>query len=76
MKENDAVLVDLKDQILRILNAFLKAGLNLERDVYPRMKYKGMYMPEFMNAPGAGNKARPNGALQQQDPAVDATAAL
>ena len=29
------------------MQAFIKAGTNLERDIYPKMKYKGMYMPQF-----------------------------
>jgi len=27
----------------------MKAGTNLEKEVYPKMKYKGLYMPEFAN---------------------------
>ena len=49
IKENEGVINNFKDQIIRIMNAFLKAGTNVDRDVYPKMKYKGLYMPEFQN---------------------------
>jgi hypothetical protein len=29
------------------MNAFIKAGTNLEKEIYPSLKYKGLYMPEF-----------------------------
>ena len=29
------------------MNAFMNAGSNIDRDIYPRLKYKGLYMPEF-----------------------------
>jgi len=45
VKNNDRVLGRFKDQSLRIVGAFIKAGANLERDVYPYMKYKALYMP-------------------------------
>ena len=47
VKNNDRVLGRFKDQSLRIVGAFIKAGANLERDVYPYMKYKALYMPQF-----------------------------
>ena len=25
----------------------MKAGTNLEKEIYPSLKYKGLYMPEF-----------------------------
>ena len=28
------------------MNAFLKAGTDLDRDIYPKMKYRKLYMPE------------------------------
>lgn len=49
IKENEGLINNFKDQIIRIMNAFLKAGTNVDRDVYPKMKYKGLYMPEFQN---------------------------
>ena len=47
--ENQDVILNLKNQMLRILNAFMKAGTNLEKEIYPKLKYKGLYMPEFAN---------------------------
>lgn len=43
-KENDDIILNSKDQIIRIMNAFIKAGTNIERDIYPKMKYRSMYM--------------------------------
>jgi len=45
--ENEDVILNLKNQMLRMLNAFMKAGTNLEKEIYPKLKYKGLYMPEF-----------------------------
>ena len=34
----------LKDQIIKIMNAIIKAGTDIERDIYPKMKYRALYM--------------------------------
>ena len=47
IKENQDLILDKKNQLLKILNAFMKAGIDLSKEVYPRMKYKGLYLPEF-----------------------------
>jgi hypothetical protein len=49
IKENQDVILDKKNQLLKIINAFMKAGTDLSKEVYPRMKYKGLYLPEFEN---------------------------
>ena len=49
IKENEDLILDKKNQLLKILNAFMKAGTDLSKEVYPRMKYKGLYLPEFQN---------------------------
>ena len=43
-KENDDIILNSKDQIIRMMNAFIKAGTNIERDIYPKMKYRALYM--------------------------------
>ena len=47
IKENQDLILDKKNQLLKILNAFMKAGIDLSKEVYPRMRYKGLYLPEF-----------------------------
>ena len=47
VKENEDLILDKKNQLLKILNAFMKAGTDLSKEVYPRMKFKGLYLPEF-----------------------------
>ena len=49
IKENQDLILDKKNQLLKILNAFMKAGTDLSKEVYPRMKFKGLYLPEFEN---------------------------
>ena len=33
-----------KQTIIKIITSFLKAGTNVERDIYPKMKYRSLYM--------------------------------
>ena len=47
VKENEDLILDKKNQLLKIINAFMKAGTDLSKEVYPRMKFKGLYLPEF-----------------------------
>jgi hypothetical protein len=47
IKENEDLVLDKKNQVIKICNAFMKAGINLELDVYPKLKYKSLYLPEF-----------------------------
>jgi hypothetical protein len=42
---------------MRILSAFLKAGTNLGRDIYPKLKNKALYLPEFQDHHSAFNMA-------------------
>lgn len=37
IKENEGVIIGLKEQLLRIMNAFIKAGTNIERDIFPKL---------------------------------------
>ena len=39
VKENEEVITDKKGEVLKILTAFMKAGTDIERDIYPKMKY-------------------------------------
>ena len=45
IKNNNQILKRFKDQSFRIVSAFVKAGANLEKDIYPLMKHKALYMP-------------------------------
>lgn len=47
IKENAELVCDKKNTVIRILNAFIKAGSNLDRDVFPKLKYKSEYIPGF-----------------------------
>ena len=47
VKENEEVIDTKKNMVIKILNAFLKAGSNLDRDVFPKLKYKHEYIPGF-----------------------------
>ena len=47
IKENAELICNKKNQVIRILNAFIKAGSNLDRDVFPKLKYKSEYIPGF-----------------------------
>ena len=42
--ENDGVIIKQKDTIIKILTQFLKVGTNLEKEIYPKMKYRSLYM--------------------------------
>ena len=33
-----------KDDVIKIINAFMKAGTNLDTDVFPKMLHKNLYM--------------------------------
>lgn len=46
IKENNDIIIRTKDEIWRILSAFLKAGMNLDKDVYPKLKHKDLYLDE------------------------------
>jgi len=47
IKENEDLICDKKNEVVKILQAFVKAGTNLDRDVLPKMKYRALYIPEF-----------------------------
>lgn len=40
ISENQALIVKTKDELLKILNAFLKSGIDLDIEVYPALQYK------------------------------------
>ena len=47
ISENADIILNKKNQVIKILNAFIKAGSNLDRDVFPKLKYKHEYIPGF-----------------------------
>ena len=47
IKENEDLILNKKNEIIKIISAFIKAGSNIERDVFPKMKYRSYYMPGF-----------------------------
>ncbi len=47
IQENEKIIVRTKDEILRILNAFMQAGIDLDKEnVMAKMVHRGLYMPE------------------------------
>ena len=47
IKENADLVCTKKDTVIRILNAFMKAGTNLDKEVFPRMQHRSSYIPGF-----------------------------
>lgn len=46
IKENNEIIEKSKEEIHKILNAFLKSGINLDKEVMPKLKYKSLYLNE------------------------------
>ena len=53
IQENDALIIRTKDEILRILNAFMQAGVDLDKEnVLSKMTHRALYMlPEGDDIP-------------------------
>ncbi len=52
LEENDRIIVRTKDEILRILNAFLQAGVDLDKEnVLSKMINRHLYMPSDIDEP-------------------------
>ena len=49
IKENEDLILDKKNEIIKIITAFIKAGTNVQKEVYSKMIYKSYYMPGFTN---------------------------
>ena len=47
IKENEDLILDKKNEVIKIVSAFIKAGTNINKEVYPKMIYKSYYMPGF-----------------------------
>ena len=47
LRENYKIIKRVKKDIFKILKAFLKAKINLNKKVYPKLKYKDLYRYEF-----------------------------
>ena len=46
MEENESIIMRTKDEILRILNAFLAAGIDIDKEnVLSGMQHRALYMP-------------------------------
>ena len=46
VEENESIIMRTKDEILRILNAFLAAGIDIDREnVLSGMQHRALYMP-------------------------------
>ena len=46
IKENYEIIMRTKDDVIKIINAFLKSGINLQKEVYPQLKYRSLYLDE------------------------------
>ena len=49
IKENEDLILDKKNEVIKIVSAFIKAGTNIQKEVYPKMIYKSYYMPGFQD---------------------------
>ena len=49
IKENEGIILRSKDEVLRILSAFLKAGIHIDKEgILTKMKHRHLYMPSDM----------------------------
>ncbi len=46
INENDEIIMRTKDEIYRILTAFLKSGINIDKEVFPVMPWRKLYLDE------------------------------
>eukprot|EP00347_Sterkiella_histriomuscorum_P012898 403366795 len=44
LKENEQLIIKSKDELLTILNAFLKSGIDLDKEVYTQLQYRHLWM--------------------------------
>ena len=58
LKENEGIIMKTKDEILKILNAFMKAGIDLDKEgVLMKMPHRGLYMIEEEGSQKASSEA-------------------
>ena len=53
--ENEDVILDQKSMVYRIVSAFIRAGVNLQKEIYPKLKNKHLYLVEFEGSLPGGN---------------------
>ena len=46
VRENEGIIVKTKDEIVRIMVAFMKVGVNLDKEVLGKLKHKNLYLGE------------------------------
>ena len=46
VRENEDIIVRTKDEIVKIMVAFLKVGVNLDKEVLGKLKHKNLYLGE------------------------------
>lgn len=46
IKENNEILFRTKDEVLKIVNAFIKSGVSLEKEVWPKLKHRELYLSD------------------------------
>ena len=52
VEENEQIIVRTKDEILKILNAFLQAGIDIDgQHVLEKMTHRLLYMPQDIDQP-------------------------
>ena len=52
LEENNSIIVRTKDEILKILNAFLQAGIDIDQQhVLDKMTHRLLYMPDDIDRP-------------------------
>jgi len=56
LKENKEVIVNVKEKILKILQGLIKAGINVEKSIYPRLPHKNLYLGPDSDSEGEEQK--------------------
>ncbi len=44
IEENNEIILRAKDDIYKIVNAFLQSGIDLDVEVFPALKHKSLYL--------------------------------
>ena len=49
IRENEELILKTKDEVYKILTAFLKAGINLDKEVFPTMPWRELYLSDNLS---------------------------
>ena len=69
IKENDRLILRSRDEIHRILTAFIKSGITIDKEILPQMKYRDLYLEEKLKGV-IGEKHNHNAGSTESEQAV------